>query len=188
MNRPADRIAIPAIRLRLAEPSDIGALVPLIALSVRALQRDDYPPHQLDLALEHVYGVDTQLIADRTYFVIEAGGEIVACGGWSRRATLCGGDQFGARSDAALDAATDAAKIRAFYVRPDAARRGLASLVLAACERDAAAAGFRRAELGATLTGERFYSRRGYRATGRADVALPNGETLAVVRMERMLP
>jgi GNAT superfamily N-acetyltransferase len=174
--------------VRTAVRADIGALSALIDESTRVLHRNDYTPRQVELALEHVYGVDSALIDDETYYIIESGGEIAAAGGWSKRAALCGGDQFGAGRDGLLDPASDAAKIRAFYVRPAQARRGLASVLLETCERRAAAAGFCRAELGATLTGARFYAARGYTATGRADIALPDGERLAVVRMERAIP
>jgi GNAT superfamily N-acetyltransferase len=178
----------PALALRRATLADVGRMGALIEASVRALQCDDYPPAHIDLALADIYGVDSTLIADGTYFVIEDGELLAACGGWGRRATLCGGDAYGDRCETLLDPLADAAKIRAFYVHPSRARRGLATRILVRCEHDAAVAGFRRAELGATLTGVRFYSARGYVAAGRADIDLPNGERLAVVRMERALP
>jgi GNAT superfamily N-acetyltransferase len=150
---------------------------------VRALQRDDYTPHQIDAALATVYGVDTTLIDDGTYLIVETGGEIVACGGWSKRKTLYGGDQWAQREDELLDLTVDAAKIRAFFVDPDWARRGLGTLLLEACEASATAGGFRRFEMGATLTGVRLYERRGYVAVDRVEVPLPGGDVLAVVRM-----
>jgi GNAT superfamily N-acetyltransferase len=174
-------------QVRPAVRGDIPVLSQLIERSVRALHRDSYTFAQIELALTNVYGVDTALIEDGTYFVVESGPAIVACGGWSKRATLCGGDRFAGRADSLLDAQADAAKIRAFYVCPDNVRRGLASLLLERCEREAFSAGFRRAELGATLAGVPFYAARGYVADGRADVALPGGEQLAVVHMERTL-
>jgi GNAT superfamily N-acetyltransferase len=175
-----------APQLRLAGEADIGALEALIVDSVRVLQRGDYTTAQIERGLARAYGVDRTLIADGTYFAIEEAGDIAACGGWSKRAKLHGGDRYG-RDDRLLDPSVDAAKIRAFYVRPAAARRGLASLLLAASERAARAAGFRRAELGATLTGAKFYAARGYRQTGIEHLDLGAGESLAVVLMERGL-
>ncbi len=173
--------------IRRAVRADIDRLTALIEVSVRELQRAYYSPAQIELALGNVFGVDTVLIDDGTYFVIEEAGEIVAGGGWSKRATLCGSDHFTDRSDELLDPATGAAKIRAFFVRPSHARRGLASVLLERCEREAIEAGFRRAEMGATLSGVPFYATRGYAATGRADVALSTAESLPVVLMERSL-
>jgi len=104
------------IHLRLATDRDIERLRPLIEASVRGLQAGDYSPEQLEGALAAVYGVDSQLIADGTYFVAQCEGEIVACGGWSKRRTLCGGDQYAGREDSLLNPKTEAAKIRAFFV------------------------------------------------------------------------
>lgn len=188
--------------VRLAGLGDVDRLRVLIDRSVRELQSADYTAVEIDLALDAVYGVDTQLIRDGTYFVVEtpidaAGGpagasgsapsRIVGCGGWSRRRTLYGGDQFAHRESALLDPAVDAAKIRAFFVDPDWARRGIGSLILVACERAASEAGFTRLEMGATLTGVPFYRAHGYRECDRHTIALPRGESLAIVRMEREL-
>src|SRR5207248_11471848 len=139
--------------LRPATAADVPTLRTLIDLSVRGLQSRDYTPTQLDLALKSVYGVDSQLIADGTYFVVEDGNRIVGCGGWSKRKTLYGGDDWRAREDSLLDPKHDAAKIRAFFVHPDWARRGIGTIILDACEQAAAAAGFTGLEMGATLTG-----------------------------------
>ena len=179
-----------SFRARLAQSSDVPALQILIAASVRGLQAGDYTPAQLEGALASVYGVDTRLISDGTYFVIESGqaGEavqIVGCGGWSRRKTLYGGDQYAGRQDDLLDPATEVAKIRAFFVHPSWARRGIGSLVLDACEQAAIAAGFKRLEMGATLTGVPFYRARGYIELEHLSVPLSNGESLAIVRMAR---
>jgi GNAT superfamily N-acetyltransferase len=178
-----------SFRVRLAQPSDIPALQELIAVSVRGLQVGDYTPAQLEGALASVYGVDTQLIADGTYFAVEAAHDaaagIVACGGWSKRKTLYGGDQFAGRQDDLLDPAAAAAKIRAFFVHPAWARRGIGTLILDACESAAIAAGFRRLEMGATLTGVPFYQARGYVALEHMAVPLSNGESLPIVRMAR---
>ncbi len=132
------------------------------------------------IAKEHV----AHLIADGTYFIVDIDGVIAACGGWSMRRKIYGGDVFvSGRDDGLLDPAKDAAKIRAFYVHPEYARRGLGSLLLQHSERAARAAGFTRFEMGATLTGVRLYERRGYVPVGRADISLCNGEYLAIVRM-----
>src|SRR5215472_2468428 len=147
------------LSLRKALPYDIPALTALIDASVRGLQARDYTAEQIDGALRTVYGVDAQLIDDGTYFAVEAPGAIVGCGGWSRRRTLYGGDQCAGREDSLLDPTAEAAKIRAFFVHPDWARRGIGGMILEACESAALAAGFTRFEMGATLTGVPFYRR-----------------------------
>ena len=177
------------INIRLAETRDVPLLRKLIEDSVRGLQSEDYSSAQLERALRTVYGVDTQLIADRTYFAAEemapleclAGG----CGGWSKRKTLYGGDQFASREDSLLDPATDAAKIRAFFIHPAWARRGIGGMILEACETAAVAAGFRRLEMGATLTGVPFYRAKGYVELDKVEVPLGDGLSLAIVRMAK---
>jgi GNAT superfamily N-acetyltransferase len=176
--------------LRLASSEDISALRELIDVSVRILQRADYSGKQLDAALGTAYGVDTQLIADGTYYVVETVNEvgervIAACGGWSMRKTLYGGDHGPYRDSGLLDPARDAAKIRAFFVHPEWVRRGIASLILKTCEDAAYARGFRRFEMGATLTGIPMYAARGYVTGERIQVPLPNGLSLTVVRMAK---
>ncbi len=171
--------------LRLASPADVPALRVLIDASVRGLQAADYSPAQIEAALGTVFGVDTQLIADGTYFVMEADQMIAGCGGWSKRRTLYGGDQFHTRADDLLDPRTDAAKIRAFFVHPNFARRGIGSAILNACEHAAAEAGFSRFELGATLTGVPLYTTRGYHPVEHIQVPLGGGITLPVIRMEK---
>jgi GNAT superfamily N-acetyltransferase len=174
-------------KIRLATPADVPTLTRLIDASVRGLQAGDYTPEQIDGSLRAVYGVDTQLIADGTYFVVEGGTApvIVACGGWSKRKTLYGGDRCEAREDSLLDPRGDAARIRAFFVHPDWARRGIGGMILEACERAALAAGFTRLEMGATLTGVPFYRAKGYRAVEEIAVPLPDGDALPIVRMEK---
>jgi GNAT superfamily N-acetyltransferase len=172
--------------LRRAMPADVPALAALIEASVRQLQARDYTPAQIEESLKSVYGVDTQLIADGSYFVVETtSGDplIVGCGGWSRRRTLYGGDRFRAREDSLLDPRRDAARIRAFFVHPGWVRRGIGALILQACESAAVAAGFTRLEMGATLTGVQFYLAKGYAAVENLEVAMPGGETLPIVRM-----
>jgi len=176
--------------LRKAMPADVPALETLIEASVRGLQAQDYSPSQIESALTSVYGVDSQLIADGTYFVAQAnsaGGAIVACGGWSKRKTLYGGDVWKAREDSLLNSQTDAAKIRAFFVHPDWVRRGIGTLLLDACEQAAMAEGFRRFEMGATLSGVPLYRARGYVSLENLGVPLANGESLPIVRMEKRL-
>jgi GNAT superfamily N-acetyltransferase len=176
--------------LRLATSADIPALRELIDVSVRVLQRADYSAEQLDAALGTAYGVDTQLISDGTYYVVEAvdgAGEsvIAACGGWSMRKTLYGSDHGPYRDSGLLDPVRDAAKIRAFFVHPEWVRRGIATLILKTCEDAACARGFRRFEMGATLTGIPMYAARGYAAGEKIEVPLPNGLSLTVVRMAK---
>ncbi|HEX3353714.1 MAG TPA: GNAT family N-acetyltransferase [Terriglobales bacterium] len=189
------------IRIRQAVSADITVLEALIDASVRGLQSADYTPSQIESALAAVYGVDTQLIADGTYFVAETAGSvsaagaavqdpskgptIVGCGGWSKRKTLYGGDQWTGREAAVLDPRQDAAKIRAFFVHPAWARRGIGSMILEACESAALAAGFTRFEMGATLTGVPFYRARGYAALENLEVPLGDGEALPIVWMEK---
>lgn len=175
--------------VRLAIPDDIPALHGLIEASVRGLQAADYTPSQIEGALGTVLGLDTQLIADGTYFVaetVEADGEVprlAGCGGWSKRKTLFGADRGPGRAPELLDPAGDAAKVRAIFVHPDFARRGLGSLILATVERAARAAGFSRFEMGSTLTGVPLYRLKGYVEVERIAVPLANGEALPVVRM-----
>ena len=176
--------------IRLATTGDIPALRDLIDQSVRVLQRDDYSAEQLDAALGTAYGVDTQLIADETYYAVEAISEtgekvVAACGGWSMRKTLYGSDLGPYRDNSTLDPASDAAKIRAFFVHPEWTRRGIASLILKTCEDAAYARGFRRFEMGATLTGVPMYAARGYAKGEQIEVPLPNGMSLTVVRMAK---
>lgn len=177
--------------LRKAVSADVPVLRELIELSVRQLQAGDYTPRQIDVSLRTVYGVDSQLIADGTYFAVETDGPekiIVGCGGWSRRKTLYGGDMWTGRQDDLLDPKTDAAKIRAFFVHPEWARRGIGGMILEACEDAAAAAGFTRLEMGATLTGVPFYAAKGYVEREHISVPMAEGETLPIVRMEKSAP
>src|SRR5687767_9278953 len=116
--------------LRLATMDDVTRLTALIQTSVRVLQAADYTPEQLEAALEGVYGVDTRLISDGTYFAVDVGGELAGCGGWSKRRTLFGGDRWSAREDSLLDPSRDAAKIRAFFVHPKWTRRGIGRMIL----------------------------------------------------------
>jgi GNAT superfamily N-acetyltransferase len=188
------------IHLRLAVPEDVPVLRELINASVRGLQTKDYTPAQIEGALKTVFGVDSQLIADGTYVVAEAEENtsapsgianapsrkrIVGCGGWSKRKTLYGSDHWTGREDSLLDPLHDAAKIRAFFIHPDWARRGVGSLILKACEDAARVAGFLRYEMGATLTGAKLFGAKGYVAVKPISIPLINGESLPVIHMEK---
>lgn len=175
------------INLRLATSDDIPDLRQLIEASVRALSATHYTPRQIESALVHVFGVDTQLIADGTYFVAEANGEIAGCGGWSRRRTLYGGDQMKEEKDPLLDPATDAARIRAFFIHPRYARRGIGTLIIKACEDAAREAGFSRLELMATLPGLPLYAATGYTVIEKVESVLSDGERLPLARMGKRL-
>jgi GNAT superfamily N-acetyltransferase len=169
--------------IRLATVDDIPSLEVLIPLSVRTLQSAHYSAAQMEAALGPVFGVDRQLISDGTYFVAEQAGRIVGCGGWSRRRAVFGGDRARVGEDAALDPACDPARIRAFFVHPEAARRGIGRALLEACEAALRAAGFREAVLVATLAGEPLYATCGYAVAERYEVALAGELKLPAVRM-----
>jgi GNAT superfamily N-acetyltransferase len=177
------------IHIRKATTADVPRLREVIEASVRGLQAQDYSPAQIEGALQSVYGADSQLITDGTYLIAEVTEsqkpEIVACGGWSKRKTLYGGDQYASREDSLLDPKQDAAKIRAFFVDPKWARRGIGSMILEACESAAEEAGFTRLEMGATLSGVAFYRAKGYAEIERQNAPLSNGETLEILRMAK---
>jgi GNAT superfamily N-acetyltransferase len=177
----------PMVTLRLATPDDLPALRALIPDSVRALSQGFYTPEQIESAIRYVFGPDTQLIADGTYFAAEAEGMIAGCGGWSRRATLYGGDQMKDADDPLLDPATEAARIRAFFVHPRWARRGVGSAIMQACRNAAAQAGFQRLELMATLPGEPLYRAFGFEPVERVETPLPDGVRVPFVRMTRAI-
>jgi GNAT superfamily N-acetyltransferase len=175
------------VRLRPATLEDRPALEELIAQSARGLSRGDYTDRQVEAALGDAFGVDSELIRDGTYFVAEVDGRIVGCGGWSRRATLYGGDARAGRRSTVLDPARDAARIRAFFVHPDWARHGIGRAILKRCESEAREYGFRSAELLATLPGERFYRAAGYEGTERTRHDLRDGITIDFVPMRKDL-
>jgi GNAT superfamily N-acetyltransferase len=172
-------------RLRVATMEDVVGIRGLIEDSVRGLQAGDYSAAQIDGALATVFTVDSRLIADGTYFVAFAeGGELAGCGGWSFRKTLYGGDhQIEKIAPERLDPAVDAAKVRAIFVHPKFARMGLGSLILEAAESAAMEQGFRRFEMGSTLTGVELYALKGYREVSRVIVPVGGGEEIQVVRM-----
>jgi N-acetylglutamate synthase-like GNAT family acetyltransferase len=167
--------------IRKAKISDQTAIEKLIEESVRGLSRGDYDSAQIELSIKTVFGVDTELINDETYFVVEAeDGKIAGCGGWSKRKTLYGASVYSqSRDSELLDPKTDAAKIRAFFIHPDFARKGIGTMILDACEREAKAHGFKSAEMMATLPGVKLYAVRGY--AGSEEVKVPVGENIDIV-------
>ena len=170
--------------LRVAGENDVPAIEKLIPLSVRALQAPYYSAAQMDAALGPVFGVDRQLIRDGTFFVVELRGQIIGCGGWSKRRAVFGGDRHRSHDDSdQLNPKQDLARIRAFFVHPVWARRGIGRGILLACEAAARAAGFTRFELVATLAGEPLYAASGYSVVQRYEVPLNGGLKLPVVRM-----
>lgn len=175
------------LTLRLALPSDTAALNPLIERSARALSEGYYSPGQIDAAIRHVFGVDSRLVEDGTYFVAESGGQIVGCGGWSRRKTMYGGDQRPVGPPEYLDPHVDAARIRAFFVAPEAARQGIGRRLLQACAEAAAKAGFTRLALMATMPGVPLYAACGFVGVEPVTDILPDGTAIEFLRMERPL-
>ena len=169
--------------LRAATMHDLPRLQQLITASVRGLSAGHYTPEQVEAALDDVFGVDTQLIADGTYYIIDDEPEPAAAGGWSRRRTLYGGDQTKHGDDPLLDPATEPARIRAFFVHPERARRGLGRMLYEECARAARAAGFRRFELMATLPGIPLYNALGFSAVEPVRLPLRHGVELPLVRM-----
>jgi GNAT superfamily N-acetyltransferase len=174
-------------QIRPATLDDRVAIERLIADSARGLSRADYSDEQIEAAIVQVFGVDTTLILDGTYLVTESDGRLIACGGWSRRKTLFGGDQYRRRDEGELNPATDSAKIRAFFVHPDFARMGVGRALLAACESAAAAHGFQSFELMSTLPGVKLYAACGYESKEPFELELRNGVKLGLVPMTKQL-
>jgi GNAT superfamily N-acetyltransferase len=173
--------------VRKATLGDREAIAELIAESARHLSRDHYNDVQIEGAVATVYGVDSDLIHDGTYFVAEQYGTLIGCGGWSKRKTLYGGDQYAERDNDYLDSAIDPAKIRAFFVHPQHARKGVARAILNNCEREAREHGFRALELLSTLPGIKFYEACGYSRNGNFDLELAAGVKLPFVPMRKSL-
>jgi GNAT superfamily N-acetyltransferase len=171
---------------RLARSDDIPALKLLMAESIRGLLKDFLPRAAVEASFE-VMGLDTRLIDDGTYFIVECDGAIAGCGGWSRRNTLFGGDHTAARNDALLDPKTDAARVRAMYTSPRFARRGVGRLVLSLCEQAAASEGFTRAELAATLAGEPLYRACGYQEIEGFEAPTSTGIRIPLIRMGKTI-
>ena len=173
--------------LRLARHADVAALEVLIDDSVRGLGGAYYTAAEIDAGLRYVFGVDTQLVDDGTYFLVEQHGVAVACGGWSARRTLFGGDQHKSGPDTRLDPRVDAARIRAFFVHPDHARRGLGRRLYDACASAARIEGFSVFELMATLPGQPLYAALGFESLDPVAVPTPVGVPLPCVRMRRAI-
>jgi GNAT superfamily N-acetyltransferase len=176
------------LMLRNATLADVPELQALIARSARQLSRDDYRAEQVEGALRGAFGVDSQLLEDRTYFIVEEDGRCVGCGGWSYRSTLFGGDARSGRDASVLDPLTQAAKIRAFFVDPAHARRGIGTLLLQHCEQQARLYGFSQTELMATLPGVKLYAVRGYVASSEVRFDVGGGEHIEFVPMRKVLP
>lgn len=174
--------------LRKATLDDKPILTQLIHESVRGLSRDDYTEQQRESALATaVFGVDTALILDGTYFVAEVAGQVVGCGGWSKRKTLYGGDSYSQREAGELDPASEPAKVRAFFVHPEWSRRGIGKAILHRCEADAQAHGFRALEMMATLPGLKMYSAFGYAVSERVLYQMDDGVEIEFVRMNKTI-
>ncbi len=172
--------------LRLARLDDIDTLRSLMDASMRVHLAAVLSPDEVDASFA-IMGLDTQLIEDHAYFVVERDGNVAGCGGWSRRATLFGGDHSAGRDAALLDPKTDAARVRAMYTHPDFARQGVGRLILEVCEQKAAAEGFRRTELGATLSGLPLYKACGYREIEQLRVETPTGVSVPIIRMGKTI-
>ena len=165
--------------------TDVSALEELIPISARGLRGNYYTSEQTEGAIDTVFGVDTQLIKDGTYFVAVADFKLVGCGGWSKRKTLYGGDKMRIEEDPLRDPRSDPAMIRAFFVHPGFARQGIGREIMRRSELAAREAGFRDIEIIATLPGEPLYAACGYTVIERFDIPLPNGASLPVVRMKQ---
>ncbi len=177
-----------AVHIRVAVEADAPALEALIRRSVHALQAEHYDAAQREAALGSVFGVDHRLIADGTYFVVaERHGALAGCGGWSFRAAMYGAHGPAESDGPRVNPASGPARVRAFFVDPDHARRGVGAALLAASEAAAQAEGFTRAALSATLAGEPFYAAHGYTSLARAVAELPGGGELPIVHMEKRL-
>lgn len=174
------------LKLRKATPADIPQLQALIARSARGLSKQAYRPSQIEGALRGAFGVDTQLLSDETYFVVEEDSRFVGCGGWSYRSTLFGGDARAGR-DASIISSDQPAKIRAFFVDPEMARRGIGTLLLEHCETQARHHGYRRVELMATLPGVKLYAARGYVGGPMVTFDVGGGEAIEFIPMQKSL-
>ena len=173
--------------IRKAVVSDRAAIQKLIAASARGLSRADYSELQIEGAIQTVFGVDTNLILDGTYFVADNDGELIGCGGWSKRRTLFGGDQYSSRDGSYLDPKTEAAKIRAFFIHPKHARKGIARAILARCETEATAAGFQALELMSTLPGIKLYRACGYQEIEHVELEVGKDLTIGLAPMRKDL-
>jgi N-acetylglutamate synthase-like GNAT family acetyltransferase len=173
--------------IRKATLDDRPAITDLIKVSARHLSRADYSDQQVEGAIATVFGVDTKLILDGTYFVAESAGELIGCGGWSKRRTLFGGDQYTSRDASELDPKAEPAKIRAFFIHPEQARKGVARAILQTCEAAARASGFQALELMSTLPGIKLYRACGYEGSDRVELEVGSGVSIGLVPMRKEL-
>jgi GNAT superfamily N-acetyltransferase len=175
-----------ALSHRLATLDDIPAIAGLMDRAIAELQKGFLSEAEIVASRAHM-GLDTQLIRDRTYYLVEIDGRLAGCGGWSMRATLFGGDASGGRDAALLDPASDPARIRAMYTSPDFTRRGVGKYIIHLCEAAARTAGFRRAEMAATLSGEPLYRACGYELVEPFAATAPGGVPVPLLRMAKNL-
>jgi GNAT superfamily N-acetyltransferase len=180
-----ERVSSSDYKIRKARLDDRERIKELIALSARGLSHQYYSQEQIEGAIQTVFGVDTDLINDGTYMIVLNGEQAVGCGGWSKRKTLFGGDQFSSRDNQLLDPRTEPAKIRAFFVHPQFARLGIGRRILDACESEARNAGFQSIELMATLPGVPFYKSCGYRELDALELDVGAGVKLGLIRMTK---
>jgi GNAT superfamily N-acetyltransferase len=173
--------------IRLATMADCAAITRLVAESARGLGKPDYSDEVIEAALKGIWGLDTQLVQDGTYFLVYVDNELAACGGWSFRTTLFGSDNDASRNATSLDPATDPARIRAFFVLPKYARQGIGSALLTRCEEEARKAGFRSLSLGSTLPGQRLYTAHGFIAGRPVDHDRGDGVLMQVISMTKQL-
>jgi GNAT superfamily N-acetyltransferase len=171
--------------IRKAKLEERSAIQQLIADSARGLSRAEYTDAQIEAAIATVFGVDTSLIEDETYFVVEEAGQLIGCGGWSKRRTLYGGDQYAHRDVGYVDPNSEPARIRAFFVHPDHARKGVARAIIERCEDEARASGFRALELLSTMPGVKFYESCGYVSQGDFELELRDDIRLEFVPMRK---
>jgi GNAT superfamily N-acetyltransferase len=175
------------INIRSSTQDEIEELNQLIILSAKMLSLGYYSNEEIEALNQYVFGVDSELVQDQTYFSVEIDSQKVACGGWSKRATLFGGDQSNSRQNGILDPKNDAAKIRAFFVHPDFAKLGIGRQLLTHCENEAKKSGFKKAELMSTLPGVDFYAKQGYGGDHYVDYLLPNGIEVKLKPMTKIL-
>lgn len=175
--------------LRYAAFNDQPEIEKLIAESVRGLSKDVYNEQQIEHSIKTVFGVDTELISDKTYFVAETiDGKIAGCGGWSKRKTLYGASVYShSRDSELLNPEVDPAKIRAFFIHPDFARQGIGTAILGKCENEAKSHGFTSAEMMATLPGVKLYKVRGYEGDEKVEVPLDDNLNIICVKMRKNL-
>ena len=179
--------SVPEPVLRLARLAEADAIDALMKAATRHLFLTTYDQRQTDSAVRYISSVDRTLIADGTYFVVEAGDELVACGGWSRRDKLYSGSGDGAEDARLLDAASEPARVRAMFTRPDWTRRGLGRRILEACEEAAGAEGFTTLALMATMPGLPLYLASGFEIDARTEVGMPDGVSIASASMHKTL-